>query len=91
VLATGGRDIKPFPEGRFRRVPSLFTRDKTTDNVKLWGTSDWSPLRTLEDYTSQIVSLEFDPIGGVLASGTEDGEVTVVDTDSISIFHCSTS
>lgn len=79
-LITSGRDVKVQPAGRFGRVRSFVSIDRTDDTVKLWNTSGWTLTRTLLQSNSRVIALEFSPAGRLLASGAEDGQINLFDT-----------
>lgn len=81
-LVTAGRDRKLQPAGLFGRARSFLNIDKTDDVIKIWNTSQWSLVRTLPRLTSRVVTLSFSPTKNLLASGEENGEVVILNTET---------
>ena len=62
----GANSVAFSPDG------SLLAAGMEDNSIRLWQTTDWSPLRTITGHTGPVLSIAFAPDGSMLASGSQD-------------------
>ena len=64
------------PDGQFLAVGT------TSGQIRIWRTSDWQPVQTLQGTSPSISSLCFSPDGRILTSGNSDQTVCLWDVET---------